>query len=511
MSDMDAIRDAVPTLQPGGAASLALPSAGTPTRLRPGGSDPLVLDLDGTLVHTNVLLECALVYVRQHPLALFHMLAWLIRGRAVLKQELARRVTLDPDALPYNAELLAFAGREKDRGREVYLATAADQSIARRVADRCGVFDGVFASNGAVNLKGVEKLRLLMARFPGGFAYAGDSGSDYPIWAGASEAILVGGRRWTGRTAGRFDRTSQVFPRPSRMRALLDCARPHQWAKNVLVFVPAVLGGVLGDTHAMLLVALSFVALCVTSSSTYVLNDLVDVNDDRRHWTKCKRPIASGRLPVATALAAVPLGIGSGLLLAFLTAPKAAAVLLAYVVLTVCYSFYLKRVPVLDVIVLASLFTLRLLLGIAAAGVFTSPWLLVFSMFLFTSLCFAKRYVEVERAVERGQSALSNRGYVSRDSALVFALGLGTGIASIIIMVLYVMFDAFRQTFYGNTVWLWAFPVIIFLWFARVWLVAARGELNDDPVAFAVNDLPSILLGGAILAAFLMAWSGIFA
>ncbi len=510
---MDLARDAADAA-PGVPAFLtAAPAseADTSTRLRPDGQHPLVVDLDGTLLQTNVLLECVLIYLRRNPFGIFHMLVWLLRGRAVLKQELARRASLNVAGLPLNAQLETFARQEKSRGREVYLATAADQSIARAIADRCGFFNGIFASNGTTNLKGTKKLDVLMERFPAGFAYAGDSRADYPIWRQASEAILVGERDWTRRTARQFANTTRIFKQPSRALALFECGQPHQWAKNMLVFVPAILGGVLADSTAMLAAAMSFAALCLTASSTYLLNDLIDVNDDRQHWTKCKRAIASGRLPVATALAAIPVGLTAGLMLAYLAAPQAAMVVLAYLALTICYSFYLKRVPLLDVIVLASLFTLRLLLGIVCTGVFASPWLLAFSMFLFTSLCFAKRFVEVERSAERGQTALTNRGYMARDSALVFALGIGTGIASIIIMVLYVMFDAFRQTFYGNTVWLWAFPVIIFLWFAQIWLVAARGELNDDPVAFAVNDVPSIMLGGAILTAFLMAWSGIFA
>lgn len=471
-------------------------------------ADPLVVDLDGTLLHTDTLLECALLYLKQGPLGLLHMLGWLLRGPAVLKRELARRVTLDLSILPFNAALMAFAAAERSRGRRVILATAADRAVAEQVAQWCGL-DEVLASDGRINLKGARKLAAVEALLPGGFAYAGDSRADLVLWARASEAILVGRPGWARRTARRFA-TVRVFPTPSPLRALAKCARPHQWAKNALVFVPGVLAGQLSSPHAMLASAACFAALCVTASSTYLLNDLWDVNDDRRHWTKCRRPIASGRLPLRLAMLAIPLGLAAGMLIAAATVPKACAVLLAYIGLTLAYSFSLKRVPVLDVTVLASLFTLRLLLGIVATGVFASPWLLVFSMFLFSSLCFAKRYVEVERAAERG-ARVTSRGYRPGDSTLIFSLGLGTGIASILIMVLYVIFDAFRQTFYGNTAWLWAFPVIIFLWFSRVWLVAVRGELNDDPVAFAVRDRPSLLLGGAIMTAFLLAWSGMFA
>ena len=476
----------------------------------PDSLDPLVLDLDGTLLHTNVLLECAISYLKQYPLGLFWIALWLCHGRARLKRELAHRVRLDPADLPINTALEAYAVAEKARGRLIYLATAADRSIAQSVADRCGFFDGVLASDGLTNLKGRSKLVALDKLFPLGFAYAGDSRADYVIWSRANQVIVVGEQGWAGRAVRRFTQPNRIFPVPSRLRALLKCGRPHQWAKNCLVFVPAVLGGAAGHTDAMLATTLSFLALCITASATYIMNDLWDVADDRKHWTKRKRPIASGRLPVSTAIAAVPVGLTVGLVVAGLAAPGAALILSGYLLLTVLYSFCLKRVPILDVIVLAGLFTIRLLLGIVSARVFASPWLLVFSMFLFTSLCFAKRYTELERAMERGTSALTSRGYVAKDAQLVFSLGIGTGIASITIMVLYIMFDAFRQTFYGNTTWLWAFPVILFVWFARIWLMASRGNLDDDPVAFAVNDTPSILLGAAILLAFILAWSGTF-
>ncbi|MFC6051034.1 prenyltransferase, partial [Methylobacterium hispanicum] len=185
------------------------------------------------------------------------------------------------------------------------------------------------------------------------------------------------------------------------------------------------------------------------------------------------------------------------------------AALAAYTALTVAYSLALKRVPILDVVVLASLFTTRLVLGTLAAAVAPSPWLLVFSMFLFGSLCFAKRYVEVERWKERGAGTTTSRGYETRDTPILLVLGAGTGVASIVTLVLYVMFDAFRLDLYASAGWLWAFPLILFLWLARIWLVAGRGRLDDDPVAFALNDGPSLMLGAALVGAFVLAWSGV--
>lgn len=296
----------------------------------------------------------------------------------------------------------------------------------------------------------------------------------------------------------------------AQLPALLESARPHQWAKNLLVFVPAILSGTILDPERLAAVALAFVSLSLIASGTYLLNDIWDLDADRRHWSKCKRPLPSGRLSVSLALLAAPAAIALGLLLAVAIGPMVALAAICYLTLTVCYSLAFKRVPILDVSVLAGLFTLRLVLGIASAGVFASPWLLVFSMFLFSSLCFAKRYVELVRAAQRGTASLAHRGYQGADGPLLLVLGPSAGMGAVVTLILYVIFDAFRQTFYGNTAWLWAFPLILFLWISRVWLMAARGDLDDDPVAFAVRDMPSIMLGAAMFGAFVLAWSGLF-
>ena len=470
----------------------------------------LVIDLDGTLLQTNVLIESALSLIRRSPLMIFQMLGWLLRGRARLKHELARVGPLDIGALPLNPAVEAYAAGEKARGRKVYLATAADRLVAEAIASRCGFFDGVLASDGRVNLKGRRKAEALENLFARQFAYAGDSEADLPVWSRANEAILVGDVRWAKRTARRLNKPAQILGTPSRWLALAKCARPHQWAKNVLVFVPAVLGGNIFELPVFTSVLVGFVALCLIASSTYLLNDIWDMADDRRHWSKRNRPIASGALPISTALTIFPIGIVIGLLLGALDTPNVGFALCAYLALTLAYSFRLKRVPVLDVVTLAGLFTLRLALGIAASKVYASPWLLMFSMFLFSSLCFAKRYVEVIGHIMRGQASVANRGYRAEDATLLSTLGMSSGLCSIAVIGFYIIFDAFQRSFYGDTRWLWAFPIILFLWFSRVWLMAGRGELNDDPVAFAVKDTQSLVLGGGMVVAFFLAWSGLF-
>ena len=486
---------------------------GACARIRAASSPslPLIIDLDGTLLRTNGLFECLLVYLKQNPLGIFRLPAWLARGRAYLKQQLAARAPLSASTLPLNETVHALALEEKARGREIWLATAADRSIANSIAERCQCFDGVLASDGDTNLKGINKAKRLQATFPSGFAYAGDSSADLPVWSRAAEVIMVGASRRTQRAALELHKPTQIIPSPSPLLALIKCARPHQWAKNTLVFVPAILSGTLMQPHALLGAAISFIALCILASSTYLLNDLWDLADDRRHWSKQHRPIASGALPIMTAMTVAPAGLVVGLLLGLDVAPAAFTVLAAYLVLTLSYTYRLKRVPVLDVTTLAGLFTLRLVLGIVSAGTLVSPWLLTFSMLLFGSLCFAKRYVEVQGAAARGETALSNRGYQVEDLPLLVSLGAGTGTGATVIIVLYIIFDAFQRTFYGNHTWLWAFPVIIFLWMSRLWLMALRQQLDDDPVAFAVHDRPSIILGALLVASFIFAWSGLFA
>jgi 4-hydroxybenzoate polyprenyltransferase/phosphoserine phosphatase len=469
---------------------------------------PLVLDLDQTLVRSDVLWESALSYLRGNPLRAIQLAGWLLQGRAVLKRRLAERVELDPTLLPVNNELAAYAKHEKTLGRRVFLATATDELHARVIAARFDFIDGIISSDGVTNLKGRAKAARLVDRFPQGFDYAGDSRADLPVWEVARRALLVDAPADVEKKLRRSGKSMLVFPRTSRLRALLKAARPHQWAKNLLVFVPALLSAQITDAGAVAACLVAFCALGLVASGTYLLNDLWDLPDDRSHWSKRERPLASGRLPIATALLGAPLSIVTGLALGAWIGGSALLVLLVYLATTLAYSFKLKRVPILDGFALASLFTLRIALGIAATHVWASPWLLVFSMLLFGSLSYAKRYTEVTRALARGHAPNAGRGYVAADAPLLLGLGLATGVGSVLMMVLFLIHDAFNRP-YGNPQWLWVFPAALFLWNARIWLVGQRGELHDDPVVFAIKDRLSWVLGATMLVAFSLAWLGL--
>jgi 4-hydroxybenzoate polyprenyltransferase len=474
---------------------------------------PLVLDLDKTLLRTDLLQEQALAFVKENPLRVFLLVYWLLRGRAHLKRQLALLAEVDVHRLPVNDALAAYAEAEHAKGRLIVLATAADFLIASAVAQRFGFIARVIASNGKANLKGEAKAKVLAEAFPHGFAYAGDSRADLHVWTRATRAILVETSRGVTRRAQKLADVEASFPRRSSLRPVLKAARLHQWAKNTLVFVPLVLSGKMLEMDAWLSAGLAFLALGILASTTYLVNDLWDIEDDRRHWSKRNRPLASGRMSIKAAVIAVPAGLALSFLIGALSGPPSVvAVLFAYLALTLGYSFAFKRKPVLDAFVLAVLFTLRLVLGIVAVGAVASPWLLVFSMFLFASLSFAKRQTEVQRSLEQGKDIgqkIAGRGYFAADLPFILGMGIASGMASVLIMVLYLTDDALTAAFYGNSVWLWAIPPALFLWLSRIWMICQRGELHDDPVAFAIRDPKSLVICSFVGVAFVMAWAGV--
>ena len=278
--------------------------------------------------------------------------------------------------------------------------------------------------------------------------------------------------------------------------------RLYQWPKNALVFVPLVLGGKSADAHAWHIALVGFVALGLAASATYLINDLCDLEDDRKHWSKRNRPLAHGDLSIRAALLMAAVAGGASAALAVALGPRAMVGIAVYMAITLSYSLALKRLPILDVLVLAALFTLRLGLGIALTDVRLSPWLLTFSMFAFLSLSLAKRYTEIVSGAKLGGTATPGRGYLSVDAPLVLGLGTTSALCAVLIMILYLIEDAFPQAFYASPAWLWFLPAIMFLFFGRIWLVAQRGQLHDDPVVFVLKDASSLLLGALAGIAF---------
>ncbi|AWI89912.1 UbiA family prenyltransferase [Methylobacterium sp. DM1] len=485
-------------------------TATVPTEAPPPRTAPLVIDLDGTLLRTDLLLEGIITLLRRNPLMLLLMLLWLPRGRAFFKRRIAEGAGLDVATLPANEALLAYIEARKPAGQEIVLATAADELMALRALRRFPVFDRVVASDGVRNLKGEAKAAQLRALYPQGFDYAGDCAADLPVWSAARRVIVVGASHAVLRAAHRLGKPVEVFPAASRARALLKALRPHQWAKNALVFLPLVLGGRAGEAEAWASAGLAFLALGLVASASYLVNDLLDLAHDRAHWSKRERPLASGRLPIATGLAALILGLASGLAVAAFAGVAVLTGVLAYLALTLAYSTWLKRVPMLDALTLGCLFSLRIAVGVAAVTVAWSPWLLTFSMFLFTSLSFAKRHTELRGAARRGRSGtIAGRGYQPADEAVVLAFGVASGLSSVVIFILYLANEAFHHAALAAPLALWSFPLILVLFMGRVWLLAGRDALYDDPVAFAIKDRPSLALAAIAGLAFAAAAFGL--
>ena len=468
---------------------------------------PLVIDGDRLVAHLQLLIEAILGYIKPHPLRMAQVLRWLIKGRAHAELRLAQVANLDGVRLAINPDLAEYAGAASQAGREVYLVTSHPAPLLARLMQQAPHSARLIEASSPAGTQ-ASLAETLALQFPQGFDYAGRSRHDLDVWRQAGNAVLVDAPADVERSAGQLASVVAKFHTPSVLAGLLKSLRLHQWVKNLIVFVPIVLGGHLADIEAMSHTLIAFIALGLVASATYLINDVWDISDDRKHWSKRNRPIAAGRLPVGIAVLAAPLIILPALWLAGTISHSALGMVLVYLAVTLAYSFGLKLIPFVDGIVLAALFTVRLAIGSAAAEVPPSSWLFVFSMFLFASLSYAKRHTEIARVIERQYATVNGRGYRTVDAPLVLAVGVASGISAVMIMVLYIVEEAFLYSFYGSTQWLWGFPVLVFLFVMRIWLVSARGEMHDDPVAFAVKDRPCLALLSLLVVCFGFAWLG---
>jgi len=462
---------------------------------------PLCIDLDGTLVRSDLLLESALALVRRNPLHLFRFVAWLFKGRAHLKRQIALRTSVDVAALPYDERVVGWL-RDDAQGRSKILCTASDQALADAVAAHVGGFDAVYGSDGLRNLGGAGKAALLVDRFgERGFDYAGDAWPDLHVWAHARRAVIVNAPERLLRQVRRTNDVERVFERPrAGWRVWLSALRLHQWIKNVLVFVPLLAAHLALQPVAVLRSTVAFVCFGLCASSAYLLNDLFDLEADRQHPRKRMRAFAAGALPIEHGLLVAPLLSLAALVLGYLLSPLFALVLLLYCVTTVVYSMALKRVAILDVVSLAVLYTIRIIAGAVAIPVPASFWLLAFSMFLFLSLAMMKRYTELRGVVANGGIRAHGRGYVVGDLPLIRALGPASGYLSVLVLALYINSTA-SEVLYRHPLVLWLWCPMLFYWISRAWLVSHRDEMHDDPVVFALTDPVSLCVLAACAAA----------
>ncbi|MFM8439094.1 MAG: UbiA family prenyltransferase [Candidatus Kapaibacterium sp.] len=467
-------------------------------------SRPLVVDLDFTVLATDITYESIILALKSDPLIAFRMPFWYAEGKVAFKNNLVRLGAI-PEAtnLPLNASVMEFILTQKQGGRRVILATASHETPARAVALHLGVFDDVIATSDGPNVGGDNKVTAIRALIgEEEFDYIGDRNADIPIWNASHEALAVNPTASLEKSFGRpFDKVFHE-PRPS-LRDFLRLIRVHQWLKNVLLFLPLILAHKVGDLSKIAECALAFAAFSLCASGVYVINDILDLESDRAHPRKRKRPFASGVIPVQTGLILTPaLFLVSGLIASAIS-PAFFAALTLYVLFTSMYTLSLKRIPLVDVFVLAGLYAYRVWCGAIAVEVPISAWMLAFSMFMFLSLAFVKRSSELGTLRKSNGTETKGRGYSVHDADAVRSMGVTSGYMAVLVMALYIN-SADVRGLYLHPERLWFVVPLILYWISRVWLIAGRGEMRDDPVIFALEDRTSYVVAAGVAAVILL-------
>jgi 4-hydroxybenzoate polyprenyltransferase/phosphoserine phosphatase len=467
---------------------------------------PLCVDLDGTLISSDLLWESAILLFRQHPLTALSLPLWLLKGKAHLKEQLAQRVTPNAALLPYREQVLDFIKSQKATGRRIVLATASNVRPAQAVADHLGLFDEILASDETRNLAGHGKLAAIQQRFQTtGFEYIGDSPKDLPIWHASRAAYLVcpTPRLRTAASQGQC-KSIRVLSEPTLLRTgILRSLRPTQWVKNILVFLPLILAHKISDHQKLRDVCLAFTAFCLCASAIYIFNDLLDLESDRAHPRKRLRPFASGALSIPIGLALIAILLPLSFLAAATVSHAFLGLLLLYLIFTSAYSTYVKGRLLLDVMLLSYLYTHRILSGAIAAQVEITPWLLAFSLFFFLSLAFAKRYSELTLLQLSNRKQATGRSYSTDDLDVILSVGPACGYMSVLVFCLYIN-SPIAEHLYKRPMFLWIIAPLLLYWITRIWFFAKRQVLVDDPILFAIQDRVS-WIAGALATALVIA------
>jgi 4-hydroxybenzoate polyprenyltransferase/phosphoserine phosphatase len=472
----------------------------------PHNGSPLVVDLDGTLIHTDMLHESAIRLLRDKPHFVLAIPFWLSRGKALLKQKLASYIDVDITSLPFNQQLIDWLQSQKDLGRKLVLCTATDVSIARKIADHLKLFDEVIASDGIQNLAGKNKANALVKKYgENGFDYVGNSYVDLLVWEKSKQGVVVSGSNKLVDQASLVTKIEHVISKAkNNLKTWVRVFRLHQWIKNVLIFVPIVAAHQVITGELWINLGLAFLSFSLCASSVYVANDLLDLESDRAHPRKRFRPFASGQIPIWMGTILAPALIFSSLAMAQHVGGSFLPCLLVYFGLTCAYSWGLKRLVLVDCLTLAILYTLRIVAGAAAVSVPLSFWLLAFSIFLFLSLAFIKRYAELQAHPEGDAKKVHGRGYYIADAPLVQQLGVTSGYAATLVLALYLNSENVIKLYRTPEI-IWGAVPLMLLWISWMWLKAHRGLMHDDPIVFAIKDKVSILIGALFVAILVVA------
>ena len=460
----------------------------------------LCVDLDGSLLSTDVLWESILLLIKQQPRKFFYLPVWLLRGKAHFKSQIAQLVELNSALLPVRQDVLQFLKDEKKKGREIVLATASDQKAVAEIVQRLGLFDQVLTSDGTINLSGVNKRKALVERFSDqGFDYIGDAEIDLAVWSAAKSALLVQPSKSLLKKAKRVAAVERVFKSEKNLwLEILKAIRVHQWIKNLLIFVPLIMAHKIVDGILLLQTIYAFFVFSLCASSIYILNDLFDLEADRQHPKKKSRPFAAGTVPISVGLYTIPILLSCAFLVAALTLPLSfIGILGLYIITTVAYTFYLRSTTISDIIVLAGLYALRVLAGSIATAIPISAWLLAFSMFFFLSLAFNKRYTELLLLPLDNRKNTNGRGYISIDKSSLQSMGTTSGYLSVLVLALYNNSQEVKAL-YSRPEVLWLICPLLFYWISRMWFLSQRGEIDDDPIVATLKDPVNYIIGAII-------------
>jgi 4-hydroxybenzoate polyprenyltransferase len=455
----------------------------------------LCVDCDGTLIATDLLYEAFFLLLKQYPIGLFLLPFWLVKGKVYLKERLAEHVIFDWSTLPYRQEIIDLINNARAEGRQTVLATASPKIWADGIANHLGCFDTVIATQQGINLSGQNKASNLVKLFgEKGFDYAGDTHVDLAVWQHAAGAIVVSNNSGLINSASKMVENSHVVsPKSASLLVYLKALRVHQWLKNLLVIVPLLAAHQANVLQGLLQVTYAFFAFSLCASAVYILNDLLDLESDRQHIRKRKRPFAACSIPLWQGMLMVPALLVIAFAIAAMLPKQFILVLAAYFIMTLAYSIRLKKQVIVDVMLLAGLYTMRIIAGAAATQITPSFWLLAFSMFIFLSLAMVKRYSELLITLQNNKQEAAGRGYTVTDLPVLMSIGVSSGIGSVLVLALYLN-NPETNKMYPNTMWLWLMPPLLLYWVARMWMKTQRGQVDDDPVVFAARDWQSLVV-----------------
>lgn len=473
---------------------------------------PIAVDLDGTLLHTDTLHESCLQLFHHNTIKLPMLPLWLMRGKAYLKHKLAEQTRLNPATLPYNLELIRWLKEQKQLGHQLILCTAADSKIAHSIAIHLDLFDEVLTSNGQTNLTGIHKKEALNQRYgERQYIYVGNANPDLEVWNSAAQAVVVNADKNLIEKCRQVSEIIKIFPPlPITLNTLSGVFRTHQYIKNLLLFVPLAAAHKLGQIDSIILLSLAFASFSLCASAVYIMNDLMDLEHDRQHPRKKNRPFTSGVVPIQYGVILASISLLLSLACANFVGSDFLNWLVAYFVITIAYSMRLKRYVLIDCLTLAALYTLRIIAGAATVAISLSFWLLAFSIFLFLSLAFVKRYAELKIQILHSKTHAHGRGYHVEDAPLIQTLGVTAGYASVLVLALYLDSETVISLYATpQLIWL-AVPLLLF-WISWMWMKAHRGDMHDDPIVFAIKDKTSLIVGllWAMTFAIASAWGNL--